>query len=299
MRRGFRVTLLLSGACLAGLVASEAIYRSPFGRKKVERLSRWSRELVASYGVGLHGNNEGLEEVLIAKNLRAVSCDEMIGEEEIDRERDRLRAQFGDEQAFEQALESSELTGKLLREELAEHFRASAWTEKQIAPVNVVTEAEARAFYDAKRDQFVQPQRFRASHIYLAAPEGTPPEVIAAKQSAIQGLAVRLLAGESLAQLAAEASEDEATKSRNGDLGYFSAARMPPEFIAEVEKLRLGEMSSPIRSLLGFHIIQLTDVKPPRKLSYQEARPEIQLLLGNETRAAAVARVRQQLSAVP
>jgi len=105
---------------------------------------------------------------------------------------------------------------------------------------------------------------------------------VAAKAKAIEALAVRVAGGEPLSNLAAEASEDEASKVRRGDLGFFSAARMPPEFFAEVEKLRVNETSKPFRSHLGFHIVQLTETKPPRLVSLEEARGEISGSLANE-----------------
>ncbi len=86
-------------------------------------------------------------------------------------------------------------------------------------------------------------------------------------------------------------------KRRGGDLGYFAALRMPPEFFAEVEKLSVASSSAPFRSNLGFHIAQLSEAKPPGKLSFEEAQPEIALALENEKRAKAVRQLSERLSA--
>jgi parvulin-like peptidyl-prolyl isomerase len=109
-------------------------------------------------------------------------------------------------------------------------------------------------------------------------------------------LATRLSQGEPLSQLAAETSEDEASKPRGGDLGYFAESRTPPEFIAEIKKLRPGEMSKPFRSPLGFHIAQLTDTKETRLLTFDEARPEILIALANDRRADSIRQITQDLS---
>lgn len=114
-----------------------------------------------------------------------------------------------------------------------------------------------------------------ASHLFLAAPMETPPTIIDAKRELIESLSVRLARGEKLSDLVAAASKDEATKSRGGDLGYFSASRMPPDFFAAVTKLRVGQISPPIRTRLGFHIVQLTDSKPAQQLLFDQARAEI------------------------
>jgi parvulin-like peptidyl-prolyl isomerase len=108
---------------------------------------------------------------------------------------------------------------------------------------------------------------------------------------------MRVIAGEKFTQLVAEASEDEASKTRGGDLGYFSEARMPQEFLDELKKLRAAETSGPIRSHLGFHLIQLTEVKPAADLSVEQARAEIALAIANRKRALAVASLTERLSA--
>ncbi len=59
---------------------------------------------------------------------------------------------------------------------------------------------------------------------------------------------------------------------------------MLPEFLAAVTTLRVGEVSKPIRSHLGFHIIQLTAIEPARTISFEEARAEIMGILRNEQR---------------
>ncbi len=258
--RALRFILLLLTAAGAGFGGSEIVYRYFFVQHETERAEA-----------------------------------EIVAPAEIDRELTLLRDQFADDDVFASAMRSSHLTEASLRHELEENLHERLRIEKQIASTIIVTEAEAGGVYDTRGKRFELPKRYRARHIFLAAPDGSAPDVMAAKQSAIQGLAVRILAGEKFEQLAAEASEDEATKLHGGDLGYFSAARMPPEFIAELEKLQVGELSPPIRSHLGFHIVQLMELKPSGELSYEQARPEIQLSLGNLKRAAAVAQLRAQL----
>ena len=135
---------------------------------------------------------------------------------------------------------------------------------------------------------FVQCARFRASHLFLAAPPETPPEVVESKQKMIEALADRISHGENFGELAAAASEDEATKTRGGDLGFFSESRIPPDFLSVIVKMRVGEISQPIRTRLGFHIVQLTDFKPSRQMNFKEVQSEIRLALKNEKRRAAL-----------
>jgi len=99
-----------------------------------------------------------------------------------------------------------------------------------------------------------------------------------------EALAPRIANGENFSELVATASEDQATKTRGGDLGFFSEFRMPPDFFAAVVKMHVGEISKPIHTRLGFHIIQLADRKQARRMTFDEARGEIGLTLENEKR---------------
>ena len=105
----------------------------------------------------------------------------------------------------------------------------------------------------------------------------------------------RITKGEHVGALATELSEDEATKRQEGDLEFFSDARVPADFFAQIETLQIGQVTPPFQTHLGFHVVELTDVKPSRELSFEEARAEIASTLASEKRFAAIKAVRQEL----
>lgn len=290
--------LLLLVAVAAGAGCAELLVRIPVARDLVGRLLGRGELVAIADGVPIYRDETGADpqSLVIAQNLRTRSAGEEIPDEQIERELDLLRFQFGDEAVFEKALENSGLSADELREQVTEHLRARQWIEKQIAPELGVTDEDVQQFYAANRANFQQPPRYRASHILLSAHEQTPPEQVEAKRKAIEALSRRLAKEKNLAQLATEMSEDEATKPRGGDLGYFAGARMLPEFFEEVTKLRVGEVSGPFQTPLGFHIVQLTEIKPARQLTLEELRAEIAQMLANENRVAAVENLEQQLS---
>ncbi len=260
-----------------------------WGTSELLRRTEWGSELVARF---LRVDSETLR----AANLHDAAAGEKVAPAEIDQLAALFRDPFADDEHFEDALHKAGLTREDLRERAAEHLRERSWIERQIAPALKVSDADLRAYFEAHRAQFTQPERYRANHLFVAAPDGSSQQVMAAKRNDIQGLSIRLLAGEKLPDLIAEASEDEATKTRGGDLNYFSALRMPPEFIGEVAKRSPGQVSGPIQSHLGFHLVQLTERKPARAMTFEEARPEIALARANQQRAAAVEALRQRLA---
>ena len=249
------------------------------------------------YETDLGGDQEVSEsDAILSENLRQAAANGKVDSSRVDALFTLLSCQFGDQKKFEGALRSAGLTEPALREKIQEHLRELDWLEKQIATTPAVTEQECRSLYDGHSELFNQPVRYRAAHLFLAAHAETPPEVVEEKEKTIAALEARLKNGEPFAALA-ELSEDAASKRRGGDLDYFSEARVPAEFMAEITKLRVGETSKPVRSHLGFHIAQLTEIKPARRLSFDQVRSEILSTLANERRARSVARIGREISA--
>lgn len=98
----------------------------------------------------------------------------------------------------------------------------------------------------------------RASHILIrfSAPDTTASYTKAAE------VMQKAKNGEDFAKLAEEYSEDEGSKVKGGDLGFFERRRMVPAFDEAAFKLNVGEISGIVKSNFGYHIIKLTDKKP-------------------------------------
>jgi hypothetical protein len=294
---------LILAAVFLGAVAGELLFRWPTFRDLAGRITNRGRLVRIVNGKGVYETDLGGEQdvsdfdAILAENLRHAAAAGKVNSSRVEERFAVLLDQFADPKKFAAVLRSADLTESTLRERLEEQLREVDWLEKQVAATSSVTEQECRTFHDSHPAMFRQPVRYRASHLFLASHAETPPEVVEGKEKAIAALEARLKKGERLSALA-ELSEDEATKRRGGDLGYFSETRIPAEFLAEIKKLRVGETSKPFRSHLGFHIAQLTEIKPARVLSFEEARGEIMLALANEHRATSVARIAREISVV-
>ena len=300
--RKVRLICLVVAAAFLGLLGSEFLCRSIAFRDAAGRVFGHGHLVALVEGKGIYERDldrEGVfttRDLVARESLRRRTQNEPVDPAKVDGELALLRAHFGDDQAFHEQARSSGFSIPFLRERIADQLRSLPWLENQIATQTTVTEKECRDFYEAHRAGFAQPVRFRASHLFLAAPAETPSEVVESKREMIDALAARLAGGETLPQLAAEASEDEATKSHGGDLGFFASARMSADFFAKVEKLAAGQRSKPFRSHLGFHIVEVSEVRPARVLGFEEARGEIMLALANERRALIAKRLADMLS---
>jgi parvulin-like peptidyl-prolyl isomerase len=240
------------------------------------------------------------EQVLSSLATNAVAQDmaanEKISANEIDRELKLLRFQFRDQNTWASALRSNHLSEHRLRGLIADELKARRWILRRLTPELEVTTEECRQFYETHPEAYAQPVRLRVSHLFLAAPTETPPEIVDTKKQAIESLSKRIKEGENFADLVASMSEDEASKAGGGDLGFFSAYRMPPDFFAAAAKIPLGQISQPIRTSLGFHIVQATDRRPARQVTFDEARGDVAGVLAYDKRRAARQRLAVDLS---
>jgi parvulin-like peptidyl-prolyl isomerase len=275
---------------LVALVERRGIYQND-----VERA--WQAELFANgtdpetieSKIRQEQKRVALQRLIEQARVTTAASDQAIPSGALGREMDLLRDQFRDQKTWETVLRNAATSLWALRRAVAENLRDRAWIEKRIASQIQPSNDECRHYFEEHGAEFQIPSRLRASHLFLAAPEGYPAEVVEAKRGLIELLSKRLANREAFPALVAEFSEDEATKKRGGDLGYFGQERMLPAVWEAAEKLHPGEISPPVRSRLGFHLLRLTEALPPRALTFEEARPEINTILENRKRLAAVA----------
>ena len=279
MTRWLKFAALIVGACVAGMATGEFVVRSPICRDALGRMFGQGDLIAIVHGRGIYqtsltsGTRVG--DLVVTENIRWLSRDEPIATTARDRAYHLLESQFGDKRGFASALGTNGFSSRSLRATIEEHLRAERWIDNQIASKIVISDEECRQFFNAHRDAFNQPLRYRASHLFLAAPTETPADVVGTKRRLIESFANQIAQHVDLSELAAQFSEDEATKPDGGDLGFFTASRVPSDFFSEVAKLRVGETSKPFHSHLGFHIVQLTDMRPSREMSFDEVRTEI------------------------
>jgi parvulin-like peptidyl-prolyl isomerase len=149
------------------------------------------------------------------------------------------------------------------------------------------TEEEARNFYLQNKDNFKRgEEEVRASHILLKS------------KTKADSVYQELKKGADFTKLAQQISEDSLTASQGGDLGFFSRSEMAP-FIAEVAfKLKIGEVSAPIKSDYGYHILKVTDKKEKgTERDFNLIKDQILDYLSNEKRAQKVRELVEQLLA--
>lgn len=142
-------------------------------------------------------------------------------------------------------------------------------------PDNYPSEEETKALYDAEKDRLQVPQRYELSQIFLAS-DGDA--AAARKRAGELAATLRDEPGE-FAALAKRNSNDAASASRGGKLGWLTAETITPEIRAVVAKMKKGEISGPVEGRAGFHIVKVDDIRPAGTASYDEVKAELSALL--------------------
>jgi peptidyl-prolyl cis-trans isomerase D len=142
----------------------------------------------------------------------------------------------------------------------------------QVRNTIVVPEADIEAFYKQNLQQYQTPAQVRASHILLKL-EGKDEKQV---QALAEDIAKKAKAGADFAALAKQYSEDDSNASNGGDLDYFGRGRMVAEFEQAAFAMKAGEISNPVKTAFGYHIIKVVDNKPDTTRPVSEVRAEIE-----------------------
>ena len=153
----------------------------------------------------------------------------------------------------------------------------------ELARQTSVNEEDIRAFYDANTDRFSRPGSRKASHILLTVPADADEAAIEAAGKEAAQLTTRARAGEDFGALAREFSKDPGSAARGGDLGIIRPGTMVPEFESAVFALAAGQISDPVRTTYGWHVIKLTELKQSEASPFEEVHYEIKALLERES----------------
>ncbi len=175
-----------------------------------------------------------------------------VEDKDVDAEIKKIKDELGEQ--YNAALQQQGLTEEALREDI----KASLLQEKALTEDIKIDDKDIKKEYDKQKTEV------QAQHI-LVADEETAKEV-----------KKKLDEGGDFAKLAAEYSTDEANKDDAGKLDYFPTGQMDPAFEEEAFNAKVGEISEPVQSQFGFHIIKVTDKREIKDFpAYDKKKAEI------------------------
>ncbi|PRD24676.1 UNVERIFIED_CONTAM: cbf2 [Trichonephila clavipes] len=138
----------------------------------------------------------------------------------------------------------------------------------------------AKERYIDKKASFAVPAEVDASHVLIAINDERDEKAALARAQEVLAKARK---GEAFDKLAEEYSDDPSAKSNKGDLGFFQAERMVKPFADAAFALKnKGDLSEPVKSQFGYHVIRLNERKPGRQKSFEEVQAQIEEQIGTE-----------------
>lgn len=163
----------------------------------------------------------------------------------------------------------------------ASQFRAPETVSIEFVEVNSATlpapaaadDATLRQRYEQEKNRFVEAEQRLASHILVRIEEGADAAAQKAAQEKAAGLAAQAKApGADFAALARANSDDTGSQAGGGDLGWVSKGMMVGPFEDALFAMQAGQISDPVKSDFGWHVIQLREVKPGAQETFEQAR---------------------------
>ena len=215
-----------------------------------------------------------------------------VDQAEVDAEMARVRSRFASEESFARRIAAQGMDEATFREYLADQVHQRKWLEAKAEKFISVSDEEVEKWYRDDADSRLVPERWRARHVFMA----TLDKDSATVGAEIGRVAAALSAGQlTFEEAVEEHSQDPRSKQAGGDLGFFSARRMPADFIAAVGSQQVGEVGAPFETNLGWHLVEVTEHLPEREATLDEMREEIRAHLENQKRKDVIDQVVRDL----
>lgn len=189
-------------------------------------------------------------------------------------DRKRIDATLADYEARYRNSRNWEANRERMRAAVAQQLETDSVLERLEAQVKAVrepTDAEARTFYERRKDLFVEPEQVKLGVILLKVDPSSPQAAWNAAHDEAKRVRERLAAGADFQELAQLHSGD-LSAGRGGDMGYLHRGMLPEAVQAVVDQLAPGAISAPVQVLEGVAILRLDDRKLARQRSFDEVR---------------------------
>lgn len=266
-----------------------------------QRFQGFYVEYRTSKGVQVGARGDQLE---LMKELRREAMDLVIEQElaaqaaeregieadpaEVDKQVEELRSVFDTDAQFRMKLEADGFTEESYRRHVERMVEAKVYLDRIRIDVADVSDVEVEEFYAENEARLTLPPQLRVRHILLKwKPLGTNDDRAALREQ-MEPILERARSGEDFAALAREFSEDSSTRNSGGDTGLFGPGSMVPEFEQAAYSLKVGEISDPVSTVFGVHILKLEERQEPRLLPLDEVREQLREYIRGEKMEAAV-----------
>lgn len=149
----------------------------------------------------------------------------------------------------------------------------------QLQAQAIPSEAELQGYYQSHQAEYNREEQVRARHVLIQTNDQRDD---AAARKLAEEAKRKIDGGADFAAVARDMSDDTASKSSGGDLGYFGRNRMVKEFDAAAFAAPVGKVVGPVKSDFGYHVLEVTDKRPGGQQPFEAVKAEITMRLGSE-----------------
>jgi len=200
-----------------------------------------------------------------------------ITDSEIDQGVDEIRNRFSSEVEFQNEISKQGLSGAEFRENIANQLKVIKLINQEVkSKITPPAEEEVKKYYEENEEEMVSPEQVRARHILIATDKERSQDEAKEKINEIYEKAKK--DPSQFSALAEKYSEGPSAKV-GGDLGYFARGEMVKEFEDVAFKMKIGEISEPVKTRFGYHIIKLVGKKSKEKKTFSEVKDRLKNLL--------------------
>lgn len=214
------------------------------------------------YNYMVEQNGEEALNMLISEKILSLEVEKSkieISNEEMDEAVKEMTDYYGGEEQLNNAIASYGLT----METVKENIKTNIQMEKMLEDYVEITDEEMQEFYESNKDYLNEEETVKARHI-LVETEELANEVKA-----------KLNEGGDFAELAKEYSTDSSNNQNGGELGYFPRGKMVEAFEDAAFSMDINEVSEPVKTNFGYHIIKVEDKTEAKELTFDEAKEDI------------------------
>jgi peptidyl-prolyl cis-trans isomerase SurA len=250
---------------------------------------------------------EAVDEMLLMQRGRELGY--VVSDEQFKSIVENIRKEnnLASEEAFQAALKQEGMTMEELRRMLERQVIVSRVQQADVWNRIAITEDEARAAYDAQRDQFTTPAEVTLREILVDVRDLRPPGAEALgpgvnvglddeAREKVEQLRARILAGEDFASLAARES-DSGSKANGGLIGPINETELAPALRQLVAAMKVGEVTQPFRTARGYQILKLESRTEARVLSFEDAREQVSNKVFEQKRSGEMTKYLEKLRA--
>lgn len=195
-----------------------------------------------------------------------------VTEKQVNQGLDTVKAQLGGKAEYKDLLKQVGATDEDVLQVATRRQLAKLYVATKVDPTVSVTDAEAKAYYDAHQGDFQRFAQVKTLGIFVNAPPGISESEDARAKARVTEARRRVLAGEEFGKVARDVSEDM-SKGKGGDLGWMDAgfvASLASQFGTDVSKLEPGETSPVLRGKFGYWVFQVEAKRPAGPVPYAE-----------------------------